>query len=110
MATYPIAVIPGDGIGQEVMPAATRVLEAAAAQRGFTLAWAHFPWGSDYYLRHGRMMPAAALDELRGCAAILFGAVGAPRLKDNLTLDGMLLPIRRGFDQYACVRPAVLHP
>src|SRR4026209_2502189 len=103
MKTYLIAAIPGDGIGQEVMPAAIRILDAAAAQSGFTLAWTHFPWGSDHYFQHGRMMPAAALDDLRGFAAILFGAVGDPRLKDNLTLDGMLLPIRRGFDQYACV-------
>jgi tartrate dehydrogenase/decarboxylase/D-malate dehydrogenase len=110
MTIYPIAVIPGDGIGREVMPAAIRVLDAAAAQGGFTLAWTHFPWGSEYYLQHGRMMPTAALDELRGFAAILFGAVGDPRLQDNLTLDGILLPIRRGFDQFACVRPAVLYP
>jgi tartrate dehydrogenase/decarboxylase/D-malate dehydrogenase len=103
-------VIPGDGIGREVVPAAIRALEAAAAQGGFELTWEHFPWGSDYYLEHARMMPAAALEQLRGFAAILFGAVGDPRLQDNVTLDGMLLPIRRGFDQYACVRPAVLHP
>jgi tartrate dehydrogenase/decarboxylase/D-malate dehydrogenase len=110
MTTYRIAVIPGDGIGREVVPAAIRVLEAAAGQSRFTLAWESYPWGSDYYLEHARMMPADALEQLRGFAAILFGAVGDPRLKDNLTLDGMLLPIRRGFDQYACVRPAVLYP
>jgi tartrate dehydrogenase/decarboxylase / D-malate dehydrogenase len=103
-------VIPGDGIGREVMPAAIRALDAAAAQGGFELAWEHFPWGSDYYVEHARMMPAGALEQLRGFAAILFGAVGDPRLQDNVTLDGMLLPIRRGFDQYACVRPAVLYP
>ena len=78
MTIHPIAVIPGDGIGQEVVPAATRVLEAAGARSGFTLTWEHFPWGSDYYRRHGRMMPAGALDLLRGFAAILFGAVGDP--------------------------------
>jgi tartrate dehydrogenase/decarboxylase/D-malate dehydrogenase len=110
MTAHSIAVIPGDGIGQEVVPAAIRVLETAGARSGFTLTWEHFPWGSDYYRRHGRMMPADALDQLRGFAAILFGAVGDPTLADHLTLDGMLLPIRRGFDQYACVRPAVLYP
>jgi tartrate dehydrogenase/decarboxylase / D-malate dehydrogenase len=110
MSNYRIAVIPGDGIGREVVPAAMRVLEAAAGQGRFELAWAHFPWGSDYYVEHGRMMPADALEQLRGFDAILFGAVGDPRLQDNVTLDGMLLPIRRGFDQYACVRPAVLYP
>jgi tartrate dehydrogenase/decarboxylase / D-malate dehydrogenase len=110
MTTYRIAVIPGDGIGQEVVPAAARVLEAAGARSGFTLTLEHFSWGSDYYRRHGNMMPPDALDQLRGFAAILFGAVGDPTLADHLTLDGMLLPIRRGFDQYACVRPAVLYP
>ena len=69
-----------------------------------------FPWGSDYYFAHGRMMPADALDVLRRFDAIFFGAVGDPRLQDNVTLNGLLLPIRRAFDQYACVRPAVLYP
>jgi tartrate dehydrogenase/decarboxylase/D-malate dehydrogenase len=107
---YRIAVIGGDGIGPEVVDAAIPVLEAAAAARGASLDWTRFPWGSDHYLAHGRMMPADALDQLRPFDAIFFGAVGDPRLQDNLTLDGLLLPIRRGFDQYACVRPAVLYP
>ena len=72
--------------------------------------WQSFPWGSDHYFAHGRMMPEDALDRLRPFDAILFGAVGDPRLQDNVTLNGLLLPIRRGFDQYACVRPAVLYP
>ncbi len=105
-----MAVIAGDGIGPEVIEAAIPVLEAAAAPSGAHLDWTRFPWGSEHYHAHGRMMPADALDQLRPFDAILFGAVGDPRLQDNLTLDGLLLPIRRGFDQYACVRPAVLYP
>jgi tartrate dehydrogenase/decarboxylase/D-malate dehydrogenase len=110
MNTYRIAAIPGDGIGQEVTPAAIEVLDAAAAQDGFGLEWQHYPWGSQHYFDHGRMMPEDGLDLLRPFDAILFGAVGDPRLQDNVTLNGLLLPIRRGFDQYACVRPAVLYP
>src|SRR5262249_23533600 len=72
--------------------------------------WQRFPWGSGHYFDHGRMMPEDALDLLRPFHAILFGAVGDPRIQDNVTLNGLLLPIRRGFDQYACVRPAVLYP
>jgi tartrate dehydrogenase/decarboxylase/D-malate dehydrogenase len=110
MNTYRIAVIAGDGIGQDVTPAAMTVLEAAAKRGGFALEWQDFPWGSQHYLDHGRMMPEDALDVLRPFAAILFGAVGDPRIQDNVTLNGLLLPIRRGFDQYACVRPAILYP
>jgi len=107
--TYRIAAIAGDGIGQEVTPAAVSVLDAAAARGAFRVDWQHFPWGSQHYFDHGRMMPEDALDLLRPFDAILFGAVGDPRIQDNVTLNGLLLPIRRGFDQYACVRPAVLY-
>jgi tartrate dehydrogenase/decarboxylase / D-malate dehydrogenase len=110
MRTYRVAVIPGDGIGQEVIPAAIRALDATAHHAGFGVQWEYFPWGSQYHCDHGRMMPDDALDRLRPFDAILFGAVGDPRLQDNVTLNGLLLPIRRGFDQYACVRPAVLYP
>ena len=110
MNSYRIAVIQGDGIGNEVVPAAIRVLEAAGERGDVQLTWKHFPWGSEYYFEHGRMMPADALDQLRPFDAIFFGAVGDPRLQDNVTLNGLLLPIRRAFDQYACVRPAVLYP
>jgi tartrate dehydrogenase/decarboxylase/D-malate dehydrogenase len=110
MQSYRIAVIAGDGIGQEVTPAAIRALEVTADRSGFMLHWEHFPWGSQYFFDHGRMMPGDALDLLRPFDAILFGAVGDPRLQDNVTLNGLLLPIRRAFDQYACVRPAVLYP
>jgi tartrate dehydrogenase/decarboxylase / D-malate dehydrogenase len=110
MRTYRIAVIPGDGIGHEVVPAAIQTMDAASQTGGFTLEWEYFPWGSEHYFAHGRMMPADALDRLRPFDAIFFGAVGDPRLQDNVTLNGLLLPIRRGFDQYACVRPAILYP
>ena len=110
MKTYRIAVIAGDGIGNEVVPAAIRALDTAAARGNFRFEWQHYPWGSAHYFEHGQMMPADALDTLRPFDAIFFGAVGDPRIQDNVTLNGLLLPIRRGFDQYACVRPAVLYP
>ena len=110
MTTFRVAVIPGDGIGCEVTPAAIRVLEAAAERFRFGFEWRHFPWGSEHYFQHGLMMPPDAIDQLRPFDAIFFGAVGDPRLQDNVTLNGLLLPIRRRFDQYACVRPAVLYP
>jgi tartrate dehydrogenase/decarboxylase/D-malate dehydrogenase len=105
-----VAVIAGDGIGQEVVPAAIRVLEVAGERARARFDWQHFEWGSAYYFEHGVMMPTDALDRLRPFDAIFFGAVGDPRVQDNVTLNGLLLPIRRGFDQYACVRPAVLYP
>jgi tartrate dehydrogenase/decarboxylase/D-malate dehydrogenase len=109
MKTYRIAVIAGDGIGREVIPVGIEVIEAVGARYGFQFEWAHFPWGSDYYFEHGAMMPADALDQLRPMDAIYLGAVGDPRVQDNVTLNGLLLPIRRTFDQYACLRPAVLY-
>jgi tartrate dehydrogenase/decarboxylase/D-malate dehydrogenase len=109
MTTYRIAVIPGDGIGNEVVPAAIQALDACAARAGFRFEWQQFSWGSAHYFEHGRMMPDDALEQLKPFDAIFFGAVGDPRIQDNVTLNGLLLPIRRGFDQYACVRPAVLY-
>jgi len=110
MKTYSISVLPGDGIGREVVPAAQRVLERAAELHGFRLDWREFDWGSDYFFRHGKMMPPTALQSLAETDAILLGAVGHPDIPDNVTLNGLLLPIRRGFDQYANVRPAILYP
>ena len=108
MRKLAIALIPGDGIGLEVVPAAWRVLEAACATAGVSLTFDDFDWGSEHYFRHGVMMPVNALDSLRGFDAILMGAVGHPDIPDHITLNGMLLPIRRGFDLYANVRPAFL--
>jgi tartrate dehydrogenase/decarboxylase/D-malate dehydrogenase len=103
-----VAVLPGDGIGREVVPAGLAVLHAAAQRFGFTLETEEFPWGSEHYLAHGRMMDDDALERLRPFDAIYLGAVGHPKIQDHITLNGLLLPIRRGFDQYACVRPARL--
>jgi tartrate dehydrogenase/decarboxylase/D-malate dehydrogenase len=108
MSKFKIAVIPGDGIGQEVIPPALEVLEKAGRKFGLSFQFQHFAWSADYYFQHGRMMPADALDQLRPFDSILLGAVGHTQLPDNVTLNGLLLPIRRGFDQYANVRPAVL--
>src|SRR6266536_683752 len=75
---YSVAVVAGDGIGPEVLPAAITAVDAVAAQQGFSVRWTEYPWGSDHYREHGRMMPADGLDLLAGHDAILLGAVGAP--------------------------------
>jgi tartrate dehydrogenase/decarboxylase/D-malate dehydrogenase len=111
MRQYQIAVIPGDGIGQEVMPEGLKALQAAAeADGGFGLRFTSFPWGCDYYLAHGEMMPKDGLKILSDFNAIYFGAVGFPTVPDEISLRGLRLAICQGFDQYACVRPALLLP
>ena len=109
MKTFTIAVIPGDGVGREVVPQAIRVLERAAQKHSVAFAFQEFDWGSAHFFRWGRMMPAGAIDLLQPCDAILLGAVGHPDIPDHTTLNGLLLPIRRAFDQYANVRPARLY-
>lgn len=109
MKKLAIAVIGGDGIGPEVVRAACDVLACAGRRFALEFAFEEFEWGSAYYHQHGRMMPPSALDVLRSFDAILLGAVGHPDLPDHVTLNGLLLPIRRGFDLYANVRPAVLY-
>ena len=108
-ASLRIAVIGGDGIGPEVTGHAVRAADAAVARIGASLEWTTFPWGTDYYLEHGRMAPPDFLDLLAQYDAILLGAVGHPQVQDHLTLNGLLLPIRRRFDQCICVRPAYLY-
>jgi len=108
MRNFSIAVIPGDGIGQEVIPPTLEVLRATGQKFGLHFEFAHFDWGAEYYFQHGAMMPPNALDQLAVHDAILLGAVGHVDLPDNVTLNGLLLPIRRGFDQFANVRPAIL--
>jgi tartrate dehydrogenase/decarboxylase/D-malate dehydrogenase len=108
--TYCIAVIPGDGIGREVVPPAVAVLEQIGKKFEIRFDFRTYEWGSDYYLNHGRMMPPNALDLLRTTDAILLGAIGHPDIRDNITLNGLLLPIRRAFDQFVNLRPAVLYP
>jgi tartrate dehydrogenase/decarboxylase/D-malate dehydrogenase len=109
MTTFRIAVIAGDGVGQEVIPQAKRVLEKIGRQHQMQFAFQDFDWGSEYYFRNGHMMPADAIELLRPADAILLGAVGHPKIPDHVTLNGLLLPIRRAFDQYANARPAVLY-
>ena len=109
MTHYSIAVIAGDGIGQEVIPPTLDVLRRAGEIYGIGFEFHPFDWGSDHYFRHGTMMPPNGLELLQPHAAILLGAVGHVDLPDNVTLNGLLLPIRRGFDQYSNVRPAVLY-
>ena len=110
MKTYRIAAIPGDGIGQEVVAAGIEALEALAAREGFAVAFDHFDWGSDYYRRHGIMMPADGRERIAGHDAIFFGAVGAPDVPDHVTLWGLRLAICQPFDQYANVRPTRILP
>jgi tartrate dehydrogenase/decarboxylase / D-malate dehydrogenase len=110
MKTHRIAVIPGDGIGQEVVPEGLRVLEAAGRKFGVAFKWDHYPWSCEYYAEHGRMMPDDGLAQIRGHDAIFLGAVGFPGVPDHVSLWGLLIPIRREFDQYANVRPVRLMP
>jgi tartrate dehydrogenase/decarboxylase / D-malate dehydrogenase len=110
MSRHRIAVIGGDGIGPEVIEAGCRVLEAAAADGGFGLDFTAFDWGSDYYRRHGVMMPADGVEQLRDFDAIYFGAVGDPHIPDDVTLWGLRLAICQGLDQYANIRPTRLLP
>jgi tartrate dehydrogenase/decarboxylase / D-malate dehydrogenase len=109
MSNLSIGIIPGDGIGREVTPAAFEAAACAASHSGATLEPAYYDWGSEYYLQHGEMMSPDALDVLSGHDAILLGAVGHPELPDHVTLNGLLLPIRRRFDQFANIRPAILY-
>jgi tartrate dehydrogenase/decarboxylase / D-malate dehydrogenase len=110
MNKYEIALIPGDGIGKEVVPAAVKVLEAAAEiDGGFSWAFTEFPWNCEYYLKHGVMMPEDGLDTLKNFQHIFLGAVGMPNLvPDHVSLWGLLIKIRRSFEQAVNIRPAKL--
>ena len=113
MRQYQLAVLPGDGIGQEVIPESLQTLEALAdLHGGFRLETASFDWGTERYLREGALMPkdGLAILERGGFDGILLGPVGDPRVPDHLTLWGLLLPIRQGFDQYVNLRPMRLLP
>ena len=111
MRSHRIASIPADGIGPEVIAAGLEVLDAVASRDGgFSLIVDHYDWGSDWYRKHGEMMPADGLAWLRTADAIYFGAVGDPNLPDSLTLWGLRLAICQGFDQYANVRPTRILP
>lgn len=108
--TYSVAAIPGDGIGLEVLPVAVDVIDKVAQRYGFMIKWTEYDWGSHYYRVNGRMMPADGIHQLRNHDAIFFGAVGSPDIPDDVTLWGLLIPIRREFQQYVNLRPAKYIP
>jgi tartrate dehydrogenase/decarboxylase/D-malate dehydrogenase len=110
LRTYRIASIPGDGIGNEVIPAGLEVLDALAATEKFSLQTTSFDWSSERYKKTGAYIPPGGLDKLKAFDAIFFGAVGAPDVADHVSLWGLRLPICQGFDQYANVRPSRLLP
>jgi tartrate dehydrogenase/decarboxylase / D-malate dehydrogenase len=108
--THRIAVLPGDGIGKETVPEALKVLDAVSRRFGFGLAYTHYDWSCETYQKTGAMMPPDGLDRLRDSDSILLGAVGWPGVPDHISLWGLLIPIRRGFDQYVNLRPCKLLP
>ena len=108
--SYRIALIPGDGIGKEVIPEGVRVLRQLAGGFNFTLEFEEFPYSCQHYLEHGAMMPADGIQRLSAFDAIFLGAVGAPGVPDHVSLWGLLIPIRREFDQYVNLRPVKLLP
>ena len=108
MKTYKIAAVPGDGIGNEVVPEGMRVLDAAARRFGFGLEWTHFDWSCERFAKTGQMMPADGIEQLGKFDAIFLGAVGWPTVPDHVSLWGLLIPIRRGFQQYINLRPVKL--
>jgi tartrate dehydrogenase/decarboxylase / D-malate dehydrogenase len=110
MKTYRIAVIPGDGIGKEVVPEGMRVLEAARRKFDVAFKWDEFPWSCGYRAEHGRMMPDDGLTKIRHHDAIFFGACGFPGVPDHISLWELLIPMRRQFDLYVNLRPVRLMP
>jgi len=106
--SYKIALIPGDGIGKEVIPEGVRVVHALSAKFGFEISFREFPFSCAYYHEHGVMMPEDGLEQLQPHDAILLGAVGDPQVPDHVSLWELLLPIRRRFDQYVNLRPVRL--
>ena len=109
MTTYKLAVIPGDGVGTEVIPEGLKVLRRVGEVTGrFDITTADYPWSCQWYLEHGTMMPADGIDRLRDSDAVYLGAVGFPGVPDHVSLWGLLLPIRQGFDLYVNLRPAQL--
>jgi tartrate dehydrogenase/decarboxylase/D-malate dehydrogenase len=108
MTTYKIAVIPGDGIGNEVVPEGMRVLEAVGRRFGIRFQWTEFPWSCETYMTTGKMMPDDGIDQLRNFDSIYLGAVGFPGVADHISLWGLLIPIRREMQQYINLRPVKL--
>ena len=110
MKTYRIATIPGDGIGKEVVPEGTRVVDAAAKKAGLRFEWEQLPWSCETYAATGTMMPDDGLQRIARHDAIFLGAVGWPSVPDHVSLWGLLIPIRRRFRQYVNLRPVRLMP
>ena len=108
MKTYKIAVIPGDGIGKEVVPEGLAVLEALGRRFDFGFDWGEFDWGCERFLKSGSMMPEDGIEQLSAFDAIFFGAVGWPNVPDHVSLWGLLIPIRQRFQQYINLRPVRL--
>ena len=108
MTKYSISVIPGDGIGKEVVPQGIAVLEAVGAKHGIAFDWRHFDWSCETYQATGRMMPEDGLKQIENDDAIFLGAVGFPGVPDHVSLWGLLIPIRRSFQQYVNLRPVRL--
>lgn len=105
---YQIASIPGDGIGPEVIDAVQPIFDDVSERFGFDIEMTRYDWGSERHLNQGEMMPSDGLDELEGYDSILLGAIGHPDVPDHITLNNLLLPIRKGFDQAVCKRPSIL--
>jgi tartrate dehydrogenase/decarboxylase/D-malate dehydrogenase len=108
--TYNIALIPGDGIGKEVVPEAVKIIEPLADQYNFDINYTDFPYSCEFYLKTGHMMPADGIEKLRAFDAIFLGAVGDLQVPDHVSLWGLLIPIRRQMQQYVNLRPVRLLP
>jgi tartrate dehydrogenase/decarboxylase/D-malate dehydrogenase len=109
-ARHSIAIIAGDGIGKEVIPAGLATIEAATRGTGISLAFTELPWGCDYYLRHGRMMDPDGFERAAAFDAIYLGAIGSPAVPDHIAVWDLLLPLRQRFQQYVNLRPMRLLP
>ncbi|PZC48002.1 MAG: tartrate dehydrogenase/decarboxylase / D-malate dehydrogenase [Chloroflexi bacterium] len=110
MGKHRIAVLPGDGIGPEVIAEGIKGLRALEAKHDISFEFEEFPWSCGYYLQNGEMMPPDATDQLQPFDAVLFGAVGDPRVGEHLSISGLILPLRRRFDLFVNLRPNVLYP
>src|SRR4051812_15089149 len=108
--SYKIAVIAGDGIGREVIPAGIAALEAATRGAGISLSFIELPWGCDYYVKHGRMMDDDGFERVASFDAIYLGAIGSPTVPDHIAVWDLLLPLRQRFQQYVNLRPMRLLP
>jgi tartrate dehydrogenase/decarboxylase/D-malate dehydrogenase len=108
LSSYRVAVIPGDGIGKEVVPEGIKVLKAVSSTFDISFEWQHFDWSCERYLESGAMMPADGIQQLSNFDAIFLGAVGFPTVLDHVSLWGLLIPIRRQFQQYINLRPVRL--